>query len=129
MSGAHLHWANGYIGLPWSTGFTCWDFAVRIWAERFDLVVAPVDVDPDDPRGVRRGFEAGGERARWQEVPHACEGDAVLMAKGTRPCHVGVWIDLGGVLHCVEGAGGLFTPNGRLGDLGYRAVGIYRRRA
>ena len=123
----NAHWAEDYIGLPWSTGFTCWDFAVRIWAERFGWQVSPVDIEPADPRGVRRGFEAGGERARWQEVAHPCEGDGVLMGLGNRPCHVGVWLDLGGVLHSIEGAGGIFTPKARLGDLGYRQFGIYRR--
>lgn len=123
------HWAQRYIGLPWSPGFTCWDFAVRVWAERFGFEVLPVDIEPDDPRAVRRGFERGGERARWQEVANPREGDGVLMAKGTRPCHVGVWLDLGGVLHCVEGSGGIFTPKPRLGDLGYWVIGIYRRAA
>ncbi len=108
------HWVGLYIGLPWSTGFTCWDFAVRIWAGRFGIDVAPVDIDPDDPRGVRHGFARGGERARWHEVKAPQEGGAVLMAKGARPCHVGVWLDLGGVLHPVEGRGGIFTPMPRL---------------
>lgn len=69
----------------------------------------------------------GSDRASWGEVAVPQEGDAVLMAQGALPCHVGVWLDLGGVLHAVTGAGGVFTPLGRLRDMGYRVVGYYRR--
>lgn len=129
MSAARAHWAADYIGLPWSPEFTCWHLAVRVWADRFGWQIDQVDIEPADPRAVRRGFERGGERARWQEVAVAQEGDAVLMVRGTRPCHVGVWLDLGGILHNVETSGVIFTPPVRLGDLGYRVQAFYRRAA
>lgn len=125
------HWAAAYIGLPWTRDFTCWHFCARVWAERFGITVPLVEIDGADARATRRELEQSAERRGWAEVAVPAEGDAVLMAKGARPCHVGLWLDFGlgtgGVLHCVEGAGAIFTPNGRLADLGYRVVGIYRR--
>lgn len=129
MTVCSTHWAEAYIGTPWIAGESdCWNLAIRIWRERFGFMVDPVDVDPRDPRAVRRGFGQGGEVARWQEVEAPHEGDAVLMALGVHPCHVGVWVDPGLVLHSVEAAGVICMPRTRLSGMGYRIVGIYRRR-
>jgi len=123
------HWASTYIGGPWVVGESdCWAFARRVWHERFGLEVPTVAVDASSPRAVRRAFVAGAEG--WNAALTPCEGDAVLMAKGVHPCHVGVWIappEGAGVLHAVEGAGVIFTPVPRLHDLGYRITGFYRR--
>lgn len=51
----------------------------------------------------------------------------VIMARGQRPCHIGIWIMPAIVLHAVEGVGGIATPLPRLGDLGYRLHGLWRR--
>lgn len=131
MTAALSHWATDYIGMPWTPDFTCWHFCVLVWRQRFGVSVSPTVVDASDPRATRRAFEVGAATEGWAEVSRAAaiEGDAVLMAKGARPCHVGLWLSLGGVLHCVEGAGAIFTSAERLGDLGYRIVGTYRRNA
>jgi hypothetical protein len=120
------HWAVAYIGMPWSRAFTCWHFCALVWKERFGMQVPLPEVDGGDPRAARRALAA---RAGWQEVDAPQEGDGVLMAKGLYPCHVGIWLSLGGVLHCVEGAGAIFTGPARLADLGYRISGYYRRAA
>lgn len=127
MTAARPHWAADYIGMPWTPAFTCWHFCARVWADRFGITVPLIEIDGADPRATRRELETSVERRGWAEVKAAIEGDAVLMAQGARPCHVGVWLSLGGVLHCVEGAGAIFTARERLGDLGYRIVGTYRR--
>lgn len=129
MTAATTHWAADYIGLPWTPECNCWHFCARIWRERFGIDVPLIDVDGADPRATRRELEQSAERRGWQLVEVPREGDAVLMAKGARPCHVGMWLDLGGTLHCIEGAGAIFTPGARLADLGYRVVGVYRRAA
>lgn len=121
------HWAQAYLGLPHDdTEHHCWAFCRRIWRERFGLDVPEMPMDAGHPRAVRRAFEESPERAAWVPATHPQEGDAVLMAMGRWPCHVGIWIDLGGVLHSIEG-GSVWTPKARLGDLGYRIVGVYRR--
>lgn len=128
-TGMGTHWAGRYIGTPWVAGETdCWNFARRVWFERFGLDVPAVPADPSDPRAVRQALTGSSERRAWEEVARPCEGDAVLMARGQRPCHVGIWIWPGGILHSVEAAGVIFTTPDRLAGLGYRILGHYRRR-
>lgn len=127
MTAAVNHWAAGYIGMEWTPTFSCWHFCALVWRQRFGVSVSPTVVDASDPRATRRAFEAGAAAGGWATVSAPIEGDAVLMAKGARPCHVGIWLNLGGVLHCIEGVGAIFTARERLGDLGYRVVGTYRR--
>lgn len=130
------HWAVPYIGTPWIRGeFECWHFAARIWAEQFGITVT---LDPGDltgPRAGRRALADDPERSHWGLTDAPREGDAVLMAKGLRPCHVGVLVTPQSarqiaqhlVLHAVEGAGGICTPLNRLDAMGYAVAGIYRR--
>lgn len=121
------HWATRYIGTEWARDANCWHFCARVWAEHFSITVPLIEVDGADPRSTRRALAHSAERRDWVEVDGPAEGDGVMMAQGVQPCHVGIWLDLGGVLHCVEGAGAIFTPAERLADLGYRIVGSYRR--
>jgi hypothetical protein len=121
------HWADAYLGRPWIAGEAeCWDFARTIWRERFGWPVPEAPVAGHDARLARRLFAEGADSALWAPVPRAAEGDAVLMARGRRVCHVGVWVAPGAILHAVEGMGGLCTPAGRIVDLGYRIAGTYR---
>ena len=123
------HWAARYIGLPWTPDFTCWHFCAQIWGEQFGWAMPAVAIDGADPRAVRLALRGGAERQFWQPVAlaEAQDGDGVLMSKGVRPCHVGVWLELGGVLHCIEGAGGIYTEAARIGSLGYQITALYRR--
>ena len=121
------HWASAYIGTEWTRDANCWHFCAQVWAERFGITVPLIDIDGTDPRATRRELSQSSERVGWAAVATPAEGCGVMMAKGALPCHVGIWLDLGGVLHCVEGAGAIFTPAERLADLGYRIAGFYRR--
>lgn len=87
-------------------------------------------VDPQDARAVRHALGIPPEDAGWQGTDSPVEGNAVLMAKGARPCHVGIWIappSGAGVLHSVERSGVVFTSPQRLAGIGYRIIGTYRR--
>ena len=126
------HWAAAWIGQPYDPAVNhCWQFARAVWRGHFGWDVAALDVDALDPRQLRRDFVGHAEFGHWRPVTggdHAAvEGDAVIMARGQRPCHIGIWIAPATVLHAVEGTGSIATPAGRLGDLGYRIHGIYRR--
>lgn len=125
-----MHWAEAYVGRPWDPREDhCWAFCRRVWRERFGLEVPEMPVDAENTRAVLAAFSAGAERAAWQPVAHGEEGDAVLMAQGRRPCHVGIWIAPAAVLHSVAGSGAVCTPLARLGTMGYRIAGLYRRAA
>jgi cell wall-associated NlpC family hydrolase len=122
------HWIESYIGTPWVAGETdCWHFARRVWEERFGIEVPALPVDARDPRAARRAFADADEMDRWVQILRPAEGDAVLMAKGRHPCHVGIWVAPGYVLHAVEGAGAICTDAAALSAMGYRVTGHYRR--
>jgi hypothetical protein len=129
------HWAAPLIGLPWVAGTRdCWSFAREVWRDRFGWDVPPVDVDPASPLAARRAFAAAPEAEGWIPVARPSEGCAVLMARGQRPCHVGVWIEpqtetglTGGVLHAVEGQGVIFTRLSALAAMGWTVAGFWRR--
>ena len=122
------HWAADYIGNPWDAAENhCWAFCRRVWREHFGVEVPEVLVDGASPRAGMRAFGQG--QPGWTQVAVANEGDGVLMARGDRVCHVGIWIaaGTGGVLHAIESTGTVFTPVARLASLGYRVTGFYRR--
>lgn len=133
---AASHWAERYLGEPWVAGtHDCWHFARRVWRERFGWGVPALEVDALDRLASLRAFAGHQEYRRWCEVEgpqdQPREGDACLMGKSTRPSHIGVVVDVGtcaGVLHCLQGAGVVFTPYERLSCLGLRVVAHYRRR-
>jgi len=127
------HWAAAVIGTPWVPGSTdCWSLARGIWRTRFGWDVPPIMVDPSDARAARQALSVPPERLGWDAVVCPTEGDAVLMARGARPCHVGIWIEPEpdvGILHSVERSGVIYTPPARLAGIGYRVIGYYRRPA
>lgn len=120
------HWAETYIGLPWVAGDSdCWSLARRVWADHFARRVSVVAVDPACPFAGRRALREA-DMSDWAATGHPVEGDAVLMARGMSPCHVGIWLQGDLVLHSVEGAGVICTPRTRLASTGYSVAGVYR---
>lgn len=126
-----MTWANKYIGDPWIAGeHDCWAFARRVWLERYGWHVPPVDVDALNNLAAVRAFNAHPERVNWQRIADPVEGAAVLMGKSDRPSHVGIWLDASpspGILHCMRGAGVVFSTPQALAASGYRVLGYYRR--
>lgn len=121
------HWSWRYLGQPWVPGISdCWSLARRVWAEEFGRAVPPLPVDPADLRAGARAIAAG--LADWHPSFPPAEGDAVLMAMGRHPAHVGVWVAPDRVLHSLEGAGVLCTPADCLSLHGWRIVDTYRHR-
>jgi len=126
------HWASAYIGQPWQPqAHDCWAFCRRVWREQFGLEVPAIDVDASRLAVVARAFRDHAERRHWDEVTEPREGDAVLMAHCRHPSHVGIWIDAdgGGVLHCQDGPGVIFTTRAALARMGWGRLQYYRRQA
>lgn len=125
------HWAAELIGTPWVAGESdCWSFARSVWRARWGWDVPALTIDPQDARAARRALLQPPEQAGWVHVAVPREGDAVMMARGARPCHVGLWVEpapIAGILHSVERGGVIFTPPDRLAGVGYRVIGMYRR--
>ncbi len=128
-----MHWAESYIGIPWSaTGvgpdtFHCWAFVRHIQEKHFGRVLPGIP-NPEDVLSIARGFRDHPERRRWKRVEVAIEGDCVLMRQARYPIHVGVWLDVdgGGVLHCSQEAGVAFQSLTSLALNGWRTEGFYR---
>lgn len=122
---AMSHWAEQYVGRPWVAGaqgpdaFDCWAFFRHVQAAHFGIAVPPVEVeDYDNAAALVALLGNHPERGRWARVTAPTDGDGVIIH---RPLHVGVWlaVDGGGVLHCVRGAGVVFTPDARWAVSGF----------
>lgn len=124
-------WATQYIGDAWIAGeHDCWAFARRVWREQFLMDVPAVDIDALNRLACSRAFAGHPERKHWYQVAVPRDGDAVLMGKSERPCHVGVWCHAGRgcIVHCMEGAGVVVhTPSTLPLLTGMRVLGYYRR--
>jgi hypothetical protein len=111
------HFAVQYIGREWVNGaqgpdsFDCWGFVRWIQREHFGRELPTVDIDAMNTLAVVRAFSRHAEHDNWTKVATPSEGDCVEMGNITHPFHVGVWFDVdgGGVLHCVQGAGVVFS--------------------
>lgn len=124
------HWATQYIGQPYVPQTNdCWAFCRRVWAEQFGLVVPVVTVNGSNLRAITRAFSYHEERALWQPVDVPVEGDAVLLAHTRFPSHVGIWIEVdgGGVLHCQDPLGVIFSRRDALARAGWSRLQFYRR--
>ena len=108
-------WAADYIGTPWVAGaqgpdaFDCMAFFRHVQGKHFGIAVPQIIApDYDDPTALVAMFRGHSELARWPRIAAPQHGCAVFVHK---PMHIGVWlnIDGGGVLHCVRGAGVVFT--------------------
>lgn len=121
-------WVSDYVGRKWDeTDNHCWAFCRYVWRRHFGWQVPEFDMNALDLRRTRQLFETSGEFGNWRQVSTPAEGDAVIMAQGRRPCHVGIWVNPGRILHSVKGIGSVCIAATRLRDQGYRATGYYRR--
>lgn len=124
----NLHAFARYIGQPWAAGaqgpgaWDCMAFFGHVQRSYFGRAVpAIVAPDYDDPEALADLLAHHPERQRWVTVAQPKHGCGVLIR---RPMHLGVWLDVdgGGVLHCVRGAGVVFTH-----DSAWAASGFGRR--
>lgn len=121
------HWSLSYIGDPWVAGtHDCWQFFRRVQREVFRVEIpdAGPAFDPHSSLSCARALDAG--RGEWLELAQPAEGDAVLMARGSVPTHVGVWAG-GAVLHCQRGAGAILQELPGLRRHGWGSIRFYRR--
>lgn len=121
-----------YVGLPWAAGaqgpdaYDCMGFFRMVQGRHFGVEVpAIIAPDYDDRAALSDLFRTHQERARWRRIVAPQAGDAVLIH---RPLHIGVWLpdDGGGVLHCVRGAGVVFTSDASWPLSGFGRREFYR---
>ena len=123
------HWTQAYLGLPYIMGVgECGHRAALVWREQFGFEVeaAPAFGDMEAAQKLIKAQLSGPE---WGPVQQPTEGDAVIMWKGSRIAHVGVWVEPGLVLHCTRADGMVLTPEQDLAGQGFRVFGYFRRQA
>lgn len=129
------HWCERYLGEPWIAGeHDCWQFFRRVQLEIFhvEIPTSGSAFDPASTLSCARALDASEvHRHGWSEVAQPQDGDAVLMARGAHPTHVGVWVggDEGAVLHCQRGSGVVMQDSSSLRRHGWGRLQFYRRSA
>lgn len=122
------HWSERYLGQPWVPGtHDCWAFFRRVQHEVYQVEMAEAGpaFDPHSTLSCARALQEG-RAAGWLEVATPAEGDAVLMARGSVPTHVGVWAG-NSVLHCQRGSGVVLQNLPSLRRHGWSTITFYRR--
>ena len=122
-------WAQAYVGLPYIVGVgECAHRAALVWRQEFGI---EVEVSPayGDMDVAQKRIRAELEKPDWVPVRRPAEGDAVVMWKGERVCHVGVFVAPNHVLHCTRAKGMTLTALEDLPSEGFRVFGTFRKQA
>jgi len=127
-------WVAGYIGLPWRehgrdrSGCDCWGLLRLVLAERFGIAVPAYDgryADTADRAEIAMLMRGG--MGPWRQVDEAGvrQGDGALFRVAGQPCHVGVVVAAGWMLHVQKGVdSGLERHDGT--RWARRLAGFYR---
>lgn len=117
--------AYSHTGKCPEEGFNCWEFMRYVQMRYYNrrLPFAALDGSQD----LLQMHVDCMDKGVYQIVQEPIDGDCALLRSGTRP-HVGVWLqnDYGGVLHCMEGAGVVWTRRTELLRYGYGRASYYR---
>lgn len=123
-----MHWASQYLGQPWIQHENdCWAFFRRVSENHFNRHLSIIELDTSNVKTCVDNLLNHPELHSWLKTEQPKEGDAVLMSKSKAPTHVGMWLDVdgGGILHCVKGAGVIFTKFTLLHLIGFNVTGFY----
>jgi cell wall-associated NlpC family hydrolase len=103
-------WVETYIGLPFKEhgrdrdGVDCWGLVRLVLAAQFDIDL-PAYVtgyaSTEDAADIARLIR--GEMGPWVETEAGQPGDVALMRLRAQPCHVGVIVAPGWMLHVEDG--------------------------
>ncbi len=106
------HWANDYVGLPWSAmgygpgEFNCWGLYWFVSKKYYNREVPKFQISGHEPAQYMR--EISREVAtNWTLLKAPVDGCAVAMSQHKRIHHVGIFlaVDGGRILHSAEGVG------------------------
>lgn len=134
-----MNWVESHLfaGYRWELGgqgpeaFDCWGFVRFIQRQHFGRELPALDIGAAAPHEIARAVAHARTFECWHRVPDGAplrDGDVFLMDGSHQPDHVGVWAecDGGGVLHCMRGAGVVWSPLARLSDHGFTHWRVWR---
>lgn len=129
---------SSFLGKPWEANakgpdaYDCWHLARAVSLALFDRAVPEVAV-PVHPTWAWMidAIESHPERAHWSECPSgplvkAGDGAIVLMARMTRPAHIGIWLQTERrIIHCDPKFGVVLEAPLDLATNGWRRLRYY----
>lgn len=127
------------IGRPYQVGadgpdmFDCYGLARHVLGEVYGVALPPIARETAEPRAAARAILAHPERAAWERVSSARDGDLVLMGNiDGRDFHLGVFVADGArrlVLHTDAPTGVVADDWPTLLAKGFHNVRYFRRAA
>lgn len=98
------HWSFKYLGQPWSLDCDCFGWFRIIQEQEFGRKFEDINRGDMDRTlfAATNLTESNARKHRWIKTDKPKEGDAVFMAKGTRPHHLGVVALVDNKIHVVH---------------------------
>jgi cell wall-associated NlpC family hydrolase len=102
------NWANKFVGLPFlpngrdENGLDCWGLVVKVYEDQLGIKLPQMDgaYESEDAISLRRiSVKMKEESQRWVRSVVPQIYDVALMRWGSIPCHVGICIGNGYLLH------------------------------
>ena len=107
-------WASAYTTPPVPfaeggrdpSGWDCWGLLRFVYAQEFGLALPSYADDYESTGDADRIGELAADEIRdWLEIDRPEPGDAVWCAIAGMPCHVGIYVERGRMLHALKGVG------------------------
>lgn len=111
-----------------ANGFDCYSLVRHIQRQLHGVAMPIIDVDSASARAVADAFATSDEYANWQECSKPIDGDVVMMMRGSRLPHIGLWADVDGglIFHSLEGIGTCYhAPSRLMTQTGLRVTAYY----
>lgn len=116
-----------YLGLEWKAdSFCCGDFVQAVLCDEFGIALPAIRYT-GNPRDAAKILATIPQRNLFKQIDSPIHLCVVEMKKFRRADHVGICVDVGGVLHiahCEPGSGVSLTDFHRIKD-DYEIVGYY----
>ncbi len=107
-------WTNRYTSprIPYVesgrdlSGFDCWGLLRHVYREEFGILLPSLlefYESADDAEGIHRATSF--HECDWRKVRRPAEGDGMWLKLAGHPCHVGIYVGAGLMLHSRPGIG------------------------
>jgi cell wall-associated NlpC family hydrolase len=128
-------WANDYVGIPYQNrgrspeGADCWGLVCLVYAKELSIILPALTAQYQNAADAAEiDALVMNQSPLWTPISEAREFDLVLLRVGRHPCHVGIVVWPGTMLHLLRGCNAVVERyNGPVWV--NRVVGIFRSRS